>query len=303
MISRRSARILAEVFEEQFAHSTGHYYSGSHEWGYKTKVYKSDLYDFLFDHEYPAWFLEQGRNLSNIHRAVQEWIMKLHTGETQAHSTPNWTWEQRRQLGQEYLANLAEDLLEKLETNSDEGDREVRQEAFKKLAGALELDGYIYRDGTLHHPESEVLDAREEQGVLASLFNTLKLNDARTAFHHLALSEEHYLAGRWDDSISNSRKFLEVVVREVSVAVSERGAGSPLAGVSKSRQRDLRDYLVSEGLLEPKEKEALAKIYGLLSETGAHPYMARNDQARLLRHLSLTLSQFIMLRSRGRLGL
>jgi len=33
-----------------------------------------------------------------------------------------------------------------------------------------------------------------------------------------------------------------------------------------------------------------------LSETGAHPYMAESDQARLLRQLSLTLSQFVLLR-------
>jgi hypothetical protein len=47
-------------------------------------------------------------------------------------------------------------------------------------------------------------------------------------------------------------------------------------------------------------KEALAKVYGLLSHTGGHPYMAQNDQARLLRHLALTFSQFAMLRLRGK---
>ena len=61
----------------------------------------------------------------------------------------------------------------------------------------------------------------------------------------------------------------------------------------------MRNYLEEEGLLETKEKEAVAKIYGLLSNTGGHPYMASNDQARLLRQLALTLSHFVMLRFDG----
>jgi hypothetical protein len=64
----------------------------------------------------------------------------------------------------------------------------------------------------------------------------------------------------------------------------------------------VRDYLERSGLLESKEKEALAKVYGPLSHTGGHPYMAQNDQARLLRHLALTFSQFAMLRLRGKLS-
>ena len=44
-------------------------------------------------------------------------------------------------------------------------------------------------------------------------------------------------------------------------------------------------------ILEKKEKEAIAKVYGLLSDTGSHPYIADRDQARLMRHLSLTFSQ------------
>ncbi|MCZ6777144.1 MAG: hypothetical protein O7D34_11925 [Ignavibacteria bacterium] len=66
-----------------------------------------------------------------------------------------------------------------------------------------------------------------------------------------------------------------------------------------SRPVQVRDYLEKEGLLETKEKEALASVYGLLSETGGHPYMAQNEQARLLRHLPLTFSEFAMLRLQG----
>ena len=58
----------------------------------------------------------------------------------------------------------------------------------------------------------------------------------------------------------------------------------------------MRQYLERQGIFERKERESIDKLYGLLSETGAHPYMAESDQARLLRQLSLTLSQFVLLR-------
>ena len=53
------------------------------------------------------------------------------------------------------------------------------------------------------------------------------------------------------------------------------------------------------GKKETEEKEAIAKIYGFLSETGGHPYIANQDQARLMRHLALTFSQFVLLRLEG----
>ncbi|MCK4823121.1 hypothetical protein KA005_45595, partial [bacterium] len=117
--------------------------------------------------------------------------------------------------------------------------------------------------------------------------------------HHLDLSEEHYIEEKWDDSISNSRKYLESVLREVANAHCFKEKEKPINEDIYKWAGKVRDYLNDVGLLEKKEKDALSKIYGLLSETGSHPYMAKNDQARLLRHLSLTFSQFVLIRFRG----
>jgi hypothetical protein len=149
--------------------------------------------------------------------------------------------------------------------------------------------------------ESDVLETKEEMGILQSLYTNLQLGDKDTAFHHLKLSEEHYLAHRWDDSISNSRKLLECVLRDIAILFSQKVKNISLSESIYSRPVQVRDYLSKEGLLEVKEKEAVASVYGLLSETGSHPYMAQNDQARLLRHLALTFSQFVMLRLQGQL--
>ena len=146
-----------------------------------------------------------------------------------------------------------------------------------------------------------MLDVEEETGVLQSLYTQLLLPNKEKNFHFLKLSEEHYLAELWADSIHNSRKFLEGTLQEVAAVHSLRVKGGELVEDTYKRAVRVRHYFQREGLLDTKETEALEKVYALLSETGSHPNMAYNDQARLLRHLALTFSQFVMLRLQGSL--
>ncbi len=301
MISRRTTGILAKVYNDKFVHAYHERIGMGPRAGQTYQRHRVDgnaMYDFLFGHDYEAWFCNKPKELlgSSVRasdpRAVKDLIMKLHTGETQASATTEWTWKQRQQLGQMLLEELAGDILPEVQ-NIDAG---------KELLRSLELDGYTYRDSRLLSPESDVLDVQEETGVLQSLYKSLGLNDEQVVLHHLALSEAHYLAGRWDDSISNSRKFLEGVLREVANTHSTRKKNAPLSSTVYTSPVGVRDYLQSEGLLEAKEKQALSAVYGLLSNTGGHPYMAQNEQARLLRHMALTFSQFVMLRLQGSLN-
>jgi hypothetical protein len=173
-------------------------------------------------------------------------------------------------------------------------------EAVETLLKRLELDGYIYRDSQLLQPEIDVLDVEQEMGVLESLYTSLDLGKTDVALKALKLSEEHYLSGLWEDSINNSRKFHECTLREVAAAhASNKGASLPQDTYIKANE--VRKYLLNENLLGHSEYEALDKLYRLLSNTGSHPYMAQNDQARLLRQLALTMSQFVMLRFQGEL--
>ena len=119
------------------------------------------------------------------------------------------------------------------------------------------------------------------------------------AFHFLKLSEEHFMNNKWEDSIANSRKYFECVLQEVASLHSKVIRKVELPSSTYEKPVRVREYLERENLLEKKEKEVVSSIYGLLSETGAHPYMAEADQARLLRHLTLTIAQFVMLRLNG----
>jgi hypothetical protein len=149
--------------------------------------------------------------------------------------------------------------------------------------------------------EAEVLDTKEVSGAIETSYVALGLGDQATTFHHLQLTEVHYLAGRWDDSIANSRKFFESVLAQVVLRHSA-SKGTPATQDVLDRPARVREYLEREGLLEDKEKQAVASIYSLLSETGGHPYVAQQEQARLMRHLALTFAQFVMLRLKSALA-
>lgn len=293
MISRRSAKLIADAYKEVYIYlSTNRY--GNREVTY----YRDNLYDFLYLNNFDGWFMNKMKKLSGSDaRALPEFVMRLHTGESITDATPEWTWPQRAALGKRLLHNLAEAII--CTRHSDpqfEGYGKRKGAAVDEMQRALELDGYIYRDGTLYVPEESVVDDQEEQGVLGNLLNRAALNDAKTINHHLDLSVEHYQAQRWDDSISNSRKVLEAILQQIALKHSHEIRKMPLTASELEKPVVVRDYLEASGLLDRKEKEAIAKCYALLSDTGGHPHIAERDQARLMRHLALTFSQFALLR-------
>lgn len=294
MISRVTARVLAELISESFkSYHSAQRYGRSYWYSDSAKVY-----DFLYENEFPAWLCNAARKACSTSslRPLKDFLMKLHTGESQYQATKDWTWPQRQVLGQQYLHQLAEVILNHWEKKGDGGSHP--QKLVAESQRLLELDGFVRRGSHLLVPEQDILDVREEAGVLEQLYVDLGLADRETAMHHLQLSVEHYTAQRWDDSIGNSRKFLECVLREVARSHSLH-SGSRVGSEALGKPAKVRDYLEQNGLLETKERGALASTYGLLSETGGHPYMARNEQARLLRHLALTFGQFAMLRLEG----
>lgn len=283
---------------------TYHYNGGpnAHSW-YTCNTQK--LYDFLYRNEYEAYLMNIVNNevTGSSDRPIAEFIMKLHTGETIASATKNWSWKERRSLGNRILRDLAADILAleskeayQLEQKSEDHDLRAA------LNSDLELDGYTYKDGRLLYSEASVMDEHEEEGVLDQLTIELKLPDYAVVKHHLDQSAVHYTEGRWDDCIANARKVLESVLSQCALVYSTKVQANPLSQTKLQRSADVRDYLEKEKLLEGKEKKALAEVYGLLSNTGGHPYIAAKEQARLMRHLALTFTQFVLLRLQGSLA-
>lgn len=292
MISRVSTKSIADAY---FSHFTYMERDRSRA-GRHLSVNKEYLYDFLFENNSKAWFLNAIKEIPSYPtRSFKEFILRIHTGESIAKATPNMNWDQRQAYGQEILKFLAQSLLGMRNLDLDVSDRET----IDLMQRTLELDGYVYRNNILWVPEDTVIEEAEEQGVLESLIISLKLPDVQTLKHHLDLSVIDYQESRWDDSISNSRKVLEGILSQIASRFNSTSENDELTSKILQRPVEVREYLERSGILDKKEKETIAAIYGLLSNTGSHPNIAERDQARLMRHLALTISQFVLLRLEG----
>jgi hypothetical protein len=206
MISRRTAIAIADAYTGKFS-----YFSSSYS-GTKETVSRDDFYDFLYEREYEAWFCNMVQNIFGV-RGLKEWLMKIHTGESFVNATPNWPWEKRSALGQFYLKNLARDFIVWYRSHMDRWTIEKHKESHDEMLRHLEIDGYVFRDNDLYKPEGEVLDVDAETGLLENLYKNLNLADRQQTFEFLKLTEEHYVGGRWSDSIGNARKFFEAVLK------------------------------------------------------------------------------------------
>jgi hypothetical protein len=294
MLSRRTALAIADAYSERF--SMVALSSGTADF----VALRDDLYEFLYEREFEAWFCNLARQLGTK-RDLRDWILRLHTGETVSPSTPNWDWKNREKLGQQHLLSLARHivlLLEEESRSKKRGFDPTSNSVAGKVLTSLELDGYVRRDDQFFPSEADVINVDQEIGLLQKLHTNLQLPDQATLFSFLVLSEQHYASERWSDSIGNSRKFFEALVLQVANAMATT------LGVAQAfddnRPVEVRRYLETNGLLDRHEREAIDKLYALLSHTGAHPYLAQRDQARLLRQLAATLSQFVLLRLEGR---
>ena len=287
---------IAEALTKEFA-----YFSNSglgYQRSRQEQLHMDRLYDWLYERDYEPWFCNPVRKLIGI-RSLKDYFLRIHTGETLVAATPDWPWDKRAKLGQQQLEYLARDFLVFFEENKSNQYFEKRhQEHYEEILRRLEIDGYLFRDGALLQPETEILDVEAERGLLHELHSELGLGRGSEIFIFLDLSEKHYVNGDWSDSIGNARKFVEAILQEVALSHGKR-KGFELGNQTLQRPVAVREYLEHENLLEKRERETLDKLYGLLSHTGGHPYMAEQDQARLLRQLSLTMTQFILLRLEG----
>jgi hypothetical protein len=322
MISRKSTMAIAEAYTTKFRTLPSRGFSRS-----GPIVAREDLYKFLFENDYEPQFCNIFKNIYDLKR-LNDLILGLHTGESLVEFTPSWLQNERQKLGQTCLKNMARDfmrwflkeapahLIPLRETSSQFtpqdrtiltgfntsyivlGSAESCKSVYDAMVRQLEIDGYVFRDNELYQSEAEVLDVEEEKGLLQKLYAGLGLSKQQINFQFLNLAEEYYVAGRWSDCIGNARKFFEVVLQQVAIKHSTlKNITLPATTIKSARL--VREYLEEEKLIEKKEKEAIDKIYGLLSDTGSHPYMAEKDQARLLRQICLVVTQFVMLRLEG----
>jgi len=297
MISRKSTRHISHLYFIGFSHVVDGI------WG--TRQFNLEaLKTFLYENDYEGWFIELVEQSVDEEGDLDKFILGLHTGESLVYAPKVQTVEDRQELGQTYLLRLAKDIfpfaihISEEEVRGFNEEKQQEKELAKSFVAQLELDGYVYRNRKLYPSESSVIDAEAEQSYLESIVDSQKLRDPETIKHHIQLAGEHYINARYSDSIGNSRHFLEAILAQVLEQISIKLDRNLHSNVYKNATAT-RDHLEREDLLTTDEKETIGRIYGLLSNTGGHPYIAEKDQARLMWHLALTCSQFVLLRYEG----
>ncbi|MHB1355271.1 MAG: hypothetical protein ACYCZF_04750 [Anaerolineae bacterium] len=301
MIHRKTTMTLSEIYQKVFS-STHRLNQRTGETRYETRLEIDDLYDFLYAHEYPTWFLLLVKNILSYHnqRAIKEFVMRIHTGESLSVILEKWTHDQIEKEGQRLLKRLCEDIIIWYELpNIEQYKKDNVAKLVPALVAELELDGFIYTNGKLYYSEANVLDEGEEEGILDGLILETGLDNKDVMDHCLELSATDYLDHKWENSIGNSRKYFELVVYEIADRYEFRKSGKHLDAPKYEHAVEIRKYLENNGFLEQKEVNAVQYVYGLLSHTGGHPYIAEKDQARLARNLALSLAQFVLLKFRG----
>ncbi|MHB8113030.1 MAG: hypothetical protein ACYDHA_06175 [Bellilinea sp.] len=302
MISRRATKILSELINELFKGSyRERVYNGitsSYEFRYKFN--RETFHDFLYDRDYPEWFLILINTLPpHNERSVLEFFMGLNTGNFVWKINTNINKEQTTQLiasAKNLLIDLAKDIVNFVLDNK--GTTQAKN-LCQKLLEQLELDGYIFQNQQLYRAESNIINIEEETGIIHKLVKDLDLDNQDIVFHHLNLIEKDYLDGKYDDSIGNSRKFLESVLREIAKKHSIELKRAALSDDIIEWAGMVRKYLEEEKVFSESEILMYKASYGLLSETGNHPYIAQNNQAALMRNLSMTLAHYALLRFKG----
>jgi len=310
MISRKSARLIAELYEQEFTSIA--LPNLQQTCGRVTQW--SKLYEFLYDLEYDSAFLEWLEKSVRTGVVLKDFIMRIHTGESLNAITIKLSKAEKAARAQELLRILARDILNLFNskirpqlltpTATARGEmlrivnamNESQQRPFQivdRLKSQLELDGYVLRDEQLYYSESAIVPDREEQTYLRSLVAKLPIANKEVITNHLERTEDHYTNKMWGDSISNARNFLEEILNQVVRYIHKE---KKLTSQIPAQARGRRDFLECHGFLDQKEKDAIDKFYGMISDRGSHPNIAEQDEARLMRYIALTFSQYIPLK-------
>ena len=98
MLSTRSTLLINEAYLKRFSSRSD---LGKH-------FDNDDFYEFVYLNDFESWFISLTKRNCKYAHAFSDFMLLLHTGESIASVTQNWSWDSRRKKGRELLVRLAE---------------------------------------------------------------------------------------------------------------------------------------------------------------------------------------------------
>lgn len=276
MISRRSTMKIAEYLYDNFTKSKRVNYGsfGRNNYKWERSVKKEQFKEFLYlSGVHPFTY----NKMSIVYDAdrLKDYVLNMETGMFY-HKIE---YMKHRNIGQEDLKKLALAILNRQGTDYSQFD----------LYNSLLLDGYELRDNKLYKVNS---DMKEEVSLLKKLYTKYKLPCSEEFIKFYDDMVEHFSNGKWEDSIHNGRKVLEIVLR--SSAIIYQNSISDNNITEQSKPVKVREYLEKIGFFSDKEIMLIKDYYGYISNIGSHPKLARETQANFTRILTINISLYVL---------
>ena len=159
----------------------------------------------------------------------------------------------------------------------------MQPESLEALENLLRIDGYIYEKEKLYEINTDVDD---KANLIKNKFKKFGFNNEEEFDTFYSNMNEHFENSKWEDSIHNSRKLYEIVLKECAIYYS-KNIVKDNENLSNAKPVDIRLYLEKNKYFSDDESNIIQYYYKYLSNIGSHPKLALEEQADFSRVMSI----------------
>jgi hypothetical protein len=163
----------------------------------------------------------------------------------------------------------------------------------EELRASLEIDGYELVAGRLVPATMKGINLQAEDDYLVHLIRSIAPANVEVILHHHGEADDTFVNGNWGAASAETRNFFIALLRGLRDVATARGGVPSFAHGNDSGL--IEDYH-RRGLLTAKEKDAILKLWVLLSYSGPHVGIQDDERARLIRLLVLGQAQWLCLK-------
>lgn len=269
MISRRTTLLVADIICNNFTHEVRETDLRGRTRNYSKKVMEDELRNFLFEFDIDGFTINKICNSCITKNDLKKSILNIHTG---------YFYNKEKyfdfiKMGQKDIKGLVIGIFY----------RNLQPESLAFLENLLRIDGYIYEKEKLYEINTDVDD---KANLIKNKFKKLGFDNEKEFNIFYSNMNEHFENSKWEDSIHNSRKLFEIVLKECANYYSKNIAKDN-ENLLNARPVDIRLYLEKNNYFSDDESNIIQYYYKYLSNIGSHPKLALEEQADFSRVMSI----------------